>query len=350
MYQENTGFTLPEIRQRIGTLRRHLTSDWTRRAEGAGVSSPILPFLHGQGLSPFTALMSFSRTLGAAEQANNFARKFRDLIGPASHATLFEMEVAEILHRADWWIDFPIAVASPTADIHAHKNAVCIGIECKRLLTARAETWAQALSAAVIGTIGAESALDHAGIDVVFDPSIADLSFEGRDAWNHGIVDEIRERIATVVQELTRSGTTTARVRIDGVGEVIFAPSHTSLRGSVGGIPLSAQTRVRRIVTNAVLDARAQLQDVPLGVVAIQALFPPPFAMLDLVLRGMLRSDSEVLGNIGIVTVLPPVVLFAKIEPLVWENPVLQGRRDLQLVVADVRSALSRGALIPASS
>lgn len=182
----------------------------------AGPPNPILPYLRVKGLIPFRQLMSIARTLSFVERASGFRRKFRELIGPASHATLFEFEMAEVFARTKWAVDFLRTGANPTPDFTAIKEGLSVAVE-----------------------------------------------------------------------------------------------------------------------------ARRQLPSEHIGVAAIHTTVPPPIQILDVILRGMLRAQSDVLGSIGIVVVLPSISLFEALPQIVWVNPAFERLNDARRIADELTAAFS---------
>jgi hypothetical protein len=336
------GLPLEEIRERIDVVKRHCNVDWLRRATEADARNAILPYLGPKGLVPWHALMTFGRTLRAVEQADGFVHKFRALIGSCSAATLFEMQAAELFHRMGFRIAFPRSPSERHPDVTATRNGQSLAIECKQLMTARAETWAQYLGLAMIDKIGATADGNLRGVDVEFEPDLPDLSFDDKPGWNRGLVEEIVTRIRAALRSIAQMNPRPESLRLPGIGKIRVRPDATSLSGSICGVPLSKQKLVRRMVRNAIIDARRQLPSDHLGVVCIHTLLPPPFELLDLVLLGLQRAEPDVLGSIGIVLVLPPESVSTQLPALVWSNPRHTNQLELGQLTDELKIALGK--------
>jgi hypothetical protein len=318
LYQKECSLSLEQIRASIEHLKRLFDREWVQAAFQSGPPNAIIPILYGgKGLWPFQDLMWLSGIAAGVRGIPGVQRLLRDLSGEKTWSTLLELEVASWLNEMQWEVTFlKPGPEGRTPDLEVQKNGISTAIECKRFGSEQWEEWAQQLSMRVIHAINAQALHDAPCFDVLLEPRLSDLVWDDAQ-FRVAAIDELADRIAVTVREALRS-VSPRSMRIPGIGEIRLRPD---VQGSgfhaIGGIEVSPQAKMRRIVRNGVLEAAQQLQHLGPGAAVIKSDFTSPKELVDVTLCSLNRADSTLLRPVGVVVITGTMGA----PPVIWQNP-----------------------------
>ncbi len=318
IYQQEHSATLDQILSFVAAARTLFDEEWMRRAIAMGPPNAIIPILcGGKGLWPFQNLMWLGRLASLLVSLPTVHRPLRDLIGPKSRSTLFEMEVASWFVENGWDVEFLKPQTAKTPDIGISKGGLHSAIECKHFKAEKWEDWAEVLSMNVIQRIAREGLANAPSHEILFEPRLSDLA-SGEDAVKAAIQEEIAERICAAAKQAFATDPPLSQ-NIPGIARINLRPELPGSQLSVGGIEVSPQGKTRRIITNGVLEAAQQLRVRGPGAVVVHAGFTPPESLLDVALRALNRADSSLLASVAVVFVTASYGC----APVVWRNPAM---------------------------
>jgi hypothetical protein len=329
-YQREYGLSLERIRETVKPLKTFFDEEWTQAAFDARKQNPVLTILYGgTGLWPFEDLIWLGKIVGATASAPGFKRAFQGLIGDKSWATIFEMEVASWFAEKGWSVDFLKADSKgKMPDLRVCRADVSAPIECKKLEAEQWEQWAEELSFDLMCSVSRIGRVGAPSFDVIFEPRLSDL------LWNHeASKEEIRkdiiERICAAVREATYSEPPRSVV-IPGIAEIQMRPDipGSGLHG-MGGIEISPQAKMRRIIQNGVREAALQLAAQGPGAIVIKSDHVPPKELVDVALGSLYRGDQSLLASVAIVAIAKS----AGSRPVIWRNPSLVDHRASAMLV-----------------
>jgi hypothetical protein len=337
-YQQESGLSLGQIRAAIDALAQVFDEAWTRRALQAGPPNAVIPILFGgRGLWPFAKLMWLARIARAVSSSPSLHRPLRELIGERTKATLFELEVASWFGEQSWAIEFlKPSRKQRSPDIQVQKGELRSAIECKRFESEQWEEWASTLSWALIHRLRAYTGPETPRFDILFEPRLSDLVWGDDAVVRTGILEEVAQCIEDAVRHALQAMPPTS-VSVPGLAHICFA-SGTEKGGlhGIGGIEVSPQAKMRRMVKNGILEAAEQLSTHAPGVVAVSSEFAPPKPLMDAVLGGIHRANATLLQSVGVV-VIPGV---AGASSVIWENPSWVDHPVCREVIATLAGAM----------
>lgn len=320
LYQREFALSLDQIRASIEDLKKVFHEEWMRTAFELGPPNTVIATLYGgKGLWPFQNLMWLSRIASAVVNIPGAHRPLRDLAGQKSWAVLLELEVASWFVEKGWQVEFlRPSVERKTPDLRVQKDGVSTAIECKRFGLEQWEEWARELSFAVIRGIEASQSGSGPAFDVLFEPRLSDLVWDDKSIRD-GVRNELAERIAAGILEATNS-LPPRSVSIPGVAEIKLRPDlEVSGLHKIGGIEVSPQGKMRRIVRNGILEAAQQLREFGAGAVVIKSDFTPPKELVEAALLGLNRVDASLLGSVAVVV----ITASRGSRAVIWRNPAL---------------------------
>lgn len=328
--------SLETIRSRMDALVDLFDEEWTRGAIEAGVPNVVLTILYGgKGLMPFENLMWLGRIAVAVSGLASVHRPMRDLSGQKTRATLLEMEVASWFVEQGWEVEF-LKPASDrrTPDLGISRGGVLAAVECKRFEAEKWEDWAAELSDLLMRKIRDCSVPGTPSFEVLLEPRLSDIA-AGEPAVRSGVLEELAIRLEAAVREALGS-TPPRHVQVHGIGYVHLRPDRNTGQLGIGGIEISPQAKMRRIVQNGILEAAQQLEGFAPGAVLIRSDFAPPRPLVETVLRGINRGDDGALRSIGVVV----IVGSTRDLPVIWMNPSHAGSSVARDVAATFAAAL----------
>jgi hypothetical protein len=335
-YQTEFGVSLEQVRTRINALVGLFDEEWTRDAIAAGPPNAVLTILYdGKGLWPFQDLMWLGRIALAVSPLPSVHRPLREIVGPKTRATLMELEVASWFVEDGWEVEFlKLGPGRRTPDIRVSRDGIQTAIECKRFEAEKWEDWAADLSDRLMRRLGKWSGPGAPSFDVLLEPRLSDLS-AGDPAMQDGVLEELAIRLESAVQDAL--GSTPPRpVQVPGIGQVVLRPDRHKSQLGVGGIEISPQAKLRRIVQNGILEAAQQLTEFAPGAVVVRSDFAPPVPLVETVLRGINRANEGLLQSIAVVVIVSSLGE----PPILWTNPVYSESQVANLLAATFRAVL----------
>jgi hypothetical protein len=316
LYQNECGISLDQIRASVECLKGLFDIEWVQTALQAGPPNAILRILYGgKGLWPFQDLMWLGRVATAVRGIPGLQRLLRDLSGQKSWATLLELEVASWFSEMQWRVTFlKPGSDGRTPDLEVQKNGISTAIECKRFGSEQWEDWAEQLSLRIIRAITATAPQSAQCFDILLEPRLSDLVWDDTD-FRLAATNELAERIAAAARE-TICSVAPRSTRIPGIAEIRLRPDvkGTGLH-AIGGIEVSPQAKMRRIVRNGILEAAKQLQPLGPGAAVIKSDFTPPRELVDVALLSLNQANSTLLRSVAVVVItgsLGAPLLFGK--------------------------------------
>lgn len=329
LYQEESKLTLEDIRGRIESLKMLFDREWAEFALGVGPPNVALAILNGgQGLWPFQNLMWLGKIAKAVAPLPGVRLPTKDLCSEKTWSALFELEVASWFAELGWQTEFlKPSNEKKTPDLKLELAGVVTAIECKRFGSEQWEEWAENLTWTLLRQRQGYESSNGPCVDVIYDPRLTDI-FWGEVGTREAVRDELAERIGLAVREATQSDPPRS-VRIPGIAEVRLRPD---LEGygihGVGGIQVSPQAKVRRMIVNGVLEAAKQLEEFGTGAVMIKSDLTPPQNLVEVALSGLNRAEPSALRSVGI-------AVFAGSDgggAGVWRNPLAFNQRAAELL------------------
>lgn len=319
-YQHESKLSLEQIRAAVDALRQLFDGAWTERAMQVGPPNAVIPILFGgRGLIPFSNLMWLARIAQALSDVPTVQRPLRDLMTSKTKATLFELEVASLFAEQGWAVEFlKPSGERRSPDIQVQKSGLCSAIECKRFGSEQWEEWASSLSLELIQRTQTNADTDLPRFEIIFEPRLSDVVWGDDAVLRAAMLEEIAVRIADGVREATAASPPTS-VSVEGIANVRLVPGvEKGGLQAIGGIEISPQAKMRRIVCNGILEAAQQLAAHSPGVVAISSDFTPPKPLADAVLGAIHRARPALLQSVGVV-----MIPGTRGSPgVVWRNPV----------------------------
>lgn len=242
-YQLDYGLSLEQIRHTVERLRHLFDESWVQDAFSAGARNAILPILFGgQGLIPFENLMWLGRIAVSVAPIPTVARPLRELIGPKTQATLFEMEVASWAVQTGWEIEFlKPGGDGKTPDLKVRKGDQTSWIECKRFEPDDWEGWATELVHQINGHVHTKGGSQSPSFDIQFEPRLCDLIWQ-EDPIRRAVLEEIAVCIADAVVKAF-SNTLPTSVRIPNIAEIRVRNDWNTTQRGIGGIQISPRPR-----------------------------------------------------------------------------------------------------------
>lgn len=242
-YQLDYGLSLEQIRHTVERLRHLFDESWVQDAFSAGARNAILPILFGgQGLIPFENLMWLGRIAVSVAPIPTVARPLRELIGPKTQATLFEMEVASWAVQTGWEIEFlKPGGDGKTPDLKVRKGDQTSWIECKRFEPDDWEGWATELVHQINGHVHTKGGSQSPSFDIQFEPRLCDLIWQ-EDPIRRAVLEEIAVCIADAVVKAF-SNTLPTSVRIPNIAEIRVRNDWNTTQRAIGGIQISPRPR-----------------------------------------------------------------------------------------------------------
>ena len=316
-YQTEYKLSLEEIRGAVEAIRALFDEQWTQNALDVDGPNVVLRVLFGgRGAWPFENLMWLGRIATAVSRIPTVAGRLRELIGPKVRSTLFELEVASWLVEMGWDVEFLKPTNDKkTPDMKVRMRDMQSWIECKRFELDQWENWASELTHEIIRQVHERGGSQLPSFDIVFESRLSDLNWND-ERIRRGIIQEIAARICDeVVAVFDRPSPTSTH--IPGIGEIRVRSERDRTQRGIGGLHVSPQGTMRRIVQNGILEAAQQLQEHGQGGVVLYSDITPPKELVQVVLEGLNRADESLLRSVGLVVI--PGSLGA--APVIWKNP-----------------------------
>jgi hypothetical protein len=303
VYQQEHSVTLEQIRARIESLMMFFSEDWTRRALCTPPPNAVIPILYGgRGLWPFQNLMQLASIVSPLINLPSAQRPRRDLIGNKSRSALFEMEVGSWFVEQGWDVEFLKPGAEKTPDLRIAKAGTTSAIECKHFKAEAWEEWTEALSLSLIRQAAQQGVANLPSYEILFEPRLSDLSRTDNDAIKAALQHEISELICAAMKQAFFTDPPQS-VHIPGIATIRVRPDLPKGQSGIGGIEVSPQGKMSRILTNGILEAAEQLRAHGPGSVVISGNFAPPEPLLDVVLRAVNRADPSHLASVAVVII-----------------------------------------------
>jgi hypothetical protein len=316
VYQQEHSVTLDQIRAPIEALKMFFTEDWTRSALAARPPNAVIPILYGgKGLWPFQNLMQLASIVSPLINLPSVQRPRRDLIGDKSRSALFEMEVGSWFVEQGWDVEFVKPVAQKTPDLRIAKAGITAAVECKHFRAEAWEDWAEALGLSLMQRMTQQGLVDLPSHEILFEPRLSDLSRTDNTAIKAALQEEISELICAAVKQAFSSDPAQS-VHIPGVALIRFRPDLPKGQSGMGGMEVSPQGKMMRILANGILEAAEQLRAHGPGSVVISGNFTPPEPLLDVVLRAVNRADPSRLASVAVVVITGSYGS----PPVIWKN------------------------------
>lgn len=340
IYQAHSHMSVSAIRDAVEVLKNGFDARWTQKAIKVGPPNAVLARLvGGTGLWFFEDIMTLARTISALSGAQGLARKLNDLIGERTHATLFELQIAELLGGDGWALEFPPESTSPTPDIVASKAGRIVAIECKKLGEELWEEWARQLGIeALRAATGFHMRQDRA-VDIEFDQRLSELLTSDEDA-SRGLLDEILSRVSGAAASLLEQETVPAEVDIACIASIAVSPRREGHAGSAGGIEISEHRKTRRIIQNGVLRALPQLDRYENSLVAVFSENIPRASLFDVAMSGYMRGKARQFPNLAAVLVVSHSATYEFRPPFLWTHPSPKDAGLLQEISTSLRKSL----------
>jgi hypothetical protein len=318
IYQKDYGLSLEEIRSSIDATRLMFDEEWTRQALEVGPPNVVLAILYGgKGSWPFENLMWLGKIAAGCSQASGVRRQLKQLMGQKTWGTLLELEVASWFVEDEWKVEMLKTNSElPTPDLLVQKNGVAAAVECKRFGAEQWEEWTQDLTMLLLRRMRKFENPNSPSFDVLLSPRISDLVWEEED-FRWGIQEELVAKICQSIHDATHSQPPRT-IETPGICTVNFRPENPGSQRGVGGVEISLQAKMRRIVRNGVFVAARQLQNYGHGAVVVKADVSIPEPVVAVTLNGINRADESRLNSVAIVVVAGPYG-----RPVIWRNPLL---------------------------
>jgi hypothetical protein len=319
-YQSEAGVSIEEIRGRVNALKLIFNEDWTQSALDAKQQNAVLAILFGgKGLWPFENLMWLGRIARAISAAKNCRLPLRELTDAKSKSALFELEAASWFIEQGWDTEFlKPRNDERQADMKIVRDNLASAVECKRFGPEQWEEWASELSVEIMRRVHMHVTPETPSFDILFEPRLSDVLF-GDESMRRGVTENLVQAIVDAVRVAT-SSKSAKTVYLPGVGQIVLKPDRPKSQRGIGGIEVSMQAKLRRIITNGILEAAQQLRSEEPGVVAVSSDFTPPKELVDIVLGGVNRADSTRLESVAVVAIQGAMGS----PSVIWSNPLLQ--------------------------
>lgn len=156
---------------------------------------------------------------------------------------------------------------------------------------------------------------DLPSYEILFEPRLSDLSRTDNTAIKAALQEEISDLICASLKQAFSSDPPQS-VHIPGVALIRIRPDLPKGQSGMGGIEVSPQGKMSRILANGILEAAEQLRAHGPGSVVISGNFTPPEPLLDVVLRAVNRVDPSRLASVAVVVITGSYGS----PPVIWKN------------------------------
>jgi hypothetical protein len=175
----------------------------------------------------------------------------------------------------------------------------------------------------VIGEVTAITHRHDFVIQIELNQRIADIRFdEARyPGFNDAVMNGVVEAVKSIVVEKLQAGQLPAELEIDGLMTGKLFLKQENVDSSVSGASTSSVAKLRRIITNAVLEAAEQLSGDHPGVVCAYSDYIPEPGLARTVFDALTKSLNERFSTISAVALFPmQLILSSYNPPLLIEN------------------------------
>nr|WP_315494990.1 hypothetical protein [uncultured Rhodoferax sp.] len=305
----------------VEALKRYFDSEWARKLMRSNQRNFILPLLFFQkGTQSLSLFANLGAAITATESSSGFAQKMKDLKGEKSSSAYFEFQIAHLLCRAGYGIEFPLEGKEKSYDIHAANGLHSFAIECKRLELQDWEQWESQLTFDVIQAH--PSAVDgrELSLTVHLNPRMTDVRLAKDDDLNTHFSDAISAEIRRQVKARIERKEIPIKFVIEGIATVELNWKESGVTSSVTGMERTEPALFRRIFQNGVLRAMEQLPEETPGIAVIFSTQVPPPSFFRLFFDAACENQKKRFGKLIGVVICQQQTLFHKSRPVIYLN------------------------------
>ncbi len=311
-----------EISAGIETLKKTFTAEWFRDVLNNPVKNIVVANLIHSGPPSNDFLINLSRMIQLLEHSQGFPTVCKRLKGNESESAFFELEMAAVSSESSIRVEFPKSKKRKTPDIIAHFPDQTVAIECKHLDKEQWELWADNLHLNVHRAVTQVKPDQQFKIQLKLAPSLSDIHFnhEKEPAINDAIQAAILKHIYDVIAKILAASALPVNFGIPGIVSGTIFPAGAQVEEFTKGVPISSTAKLRRIFTNAFLEAEKQLPNDMAGICAVYTDYLPDPTFARIIFDAVTSSVRERFQHITALLIFPLQTYFQWTPPLLFEN------------------------------
>lgn len=329
----------------VQVLKRYFDSEWARKLVTNNRQNFILPLLFFQKSTQSLSLFAnLGAAIAATDNSRGFAQKMKDLKGEKSSSAYFEFQIAHLLCRAGYRVEFPSEGKEKSYDIHAENGAQSFAIECKRLEPQDWEQWESQLTLTVIQAHPSAIEGRELSLSVHLNPRMTDVRLAKDDALNNHFSDAISAEVKKQVKARIDHEEIPTQFTIEGIATVELNWKESGVTSSVTGMERTEPALFRRIFQNGVLRAMEQLPEETPGIAVIFSAQVPPPSFFRLFFDAACENQKDRFSKLIGVVICQQQTLFRKSQPVLYLNRYsahVQSRQAAEQIFLEELGAIS---------
>jgi hypothetical protein len=305
----------------VQVLKRYFDSEWARKLVTNNQRNFILPLLFFQkGTQSLSLFSNLGAAIAATENSHGFLQKIKDLKGEKSSSAYFEFQIAHLLSRAGYEVEFPQEGKEKSYDIHAANGMHSFAIECKRLEPQDWEQWESQLTQNVIQAHPSTIDGRKLSLTVHLNPRMTDVRLAKDDDLNGHFSDAISAEVKRQVEARIERKEVPTKFVIEGIAAVELNWQESSATSSVTGMERTEPALFRRIFQNGVLRAMEQLPEGTPGIAVIFSAQVPPPSFFRLFFDAACENQKARFSKLIGIVICQQQTLFQKSRPVIYLN------------------------------